>query len=167
MQVDLDSLSQVDLDPELLFSQKSLLNAKDNPDSQISIPLSLLDDSKDIQLPSSFCLDSVVEEKNDFGDETFRNLFEETLLEDFDEDFLIKVLESSQKQSQSESQIVADQVAQVAAIEKQKDIEDTENFMKTYLANQQTSKILGKADQQLIYGNVGLKGTPPNEKELE
>jgi hypothetical protein len=55
----------------------------------------------------------------------------------------------------------------VAAIEKQKDIEDTENFMKTYLANQQTSKILGKADQQLIYGNVGLKGTPPNEKELE
>lgn len=32
--------------------------------------------------------------------------------------------------------------------------------MRAFVANQSTCEILGRADQQLIYGNVGLKGTP-------
>ena len=32
--------------------------------------------------------------------------------------------------------------------------------MRAFVANQSTCEMLGQADQQLIYGNVGLKGTP-------
>ena len=39
--------------------------------------------------------------------------------------------------------------------------------MKAFVANQSTCEVLGFADQRLIYGNVGLKGTPPQGSDNE
>ncbi len=43
---------------------------------------------------------------------------------------------------------------------RQESDDDTDRFMKAFVANQSTCEVLGFADQRLIYGNVGLKGTP-------
>ena len=39
--------------------------------------------------------------------------------------------------------------------------------MRAFVANQSTCEMLGRADQQLIYGNVGLKGTPKGSDNEE
>lgn len=80
-----------------------------------------------------------------------------------DEQYLNMVLESQKQQIEPYEEISV-KLGKKRLTDSE---DDTDKFMKAFVANQSTCEILGKADQQLIYGNVGLKGTPPRVAESE